>query len=130
MGDFSFEARLQRLFAEVPPFADSPAFAAQVEARLDRGWAVRRVAIAAAGLLGGGIAVVQLVGSDLPGRLELASRSSTVAAGRQVGLAVEGLGRLTPAFRALPLGGETLWLIAGLGALALALLATRVIEEL
>lgn len=130
MADQAFEHRLHLQFAEAPAFPDADQFALRIEHRLDRGWAVRRMAIGAAGLIGGGLAVVQLMGSDWLGRVELASRTSAVHAGRGLGGLADGLSALTPVLRAVPLGGEALWLIAGLGALAVALLATRMLEQL
>lgn len=130
MADYAFERRVQALFAETPAYLDAPAFAARVEGRLDRGWAVRRAAIGAAGLVGGGVAVVQLVGSDWLGQLEMASRTSAAQAGRSVGGVLDGVAMFAPLLHALPLGGEALWLIAGLLGLAVALLATRAIDQL
>lgn len=129
MADYGFERRLQSLFAEAPPFEDSPAFAARVEGRLARSWAVRRMAIGTAGSVGGAVAVIQLVGSDWLGRLELASRTSAAEAGRSVGGVLGGVSALRPVLHALPIGGEAIWLIAGLVGLAIALLATRALEQ-
>lgn len=129
MAEHPFEHRLQRLFAETPVFTDATLFAGVVEQRLDRGWTARSLAIGLAGLIGGAVAVIQALGSDLFGRLELAGRASAGAAGRGVSGLVEA-SSLLPAITAFPLQGETFWLIAGLGALAIALIATRLIEQL
>lgn len=128
MAEHPFEHRLHRMFAEAPAFPDAGLFAAQLEQRLDRGWTVRSLAIGAAGLVGGGVAVVQALGSDLFGRLELAGRASAGAAGRSVSGLVEASAAI-PSLGGLAFGGETLWLIAGLGALAIALIATRLLEQ-
>ena len=129
MADHAFERRLQQLFAEAPALPDAAIFAARVESRLDRGWTVRSLAIGAAGLVGGSVAVVQLAGSDWIGRVELASRSSAAQAEKSVGGVVGGFVNVGAVLRSLPVGGETVWLIAGLAALAVALLATRALEE-
>lgn len=130
MADHAFEHQLHTLFAEAPLFDDAAAFTLRVESRLDRGWAVRRMAIGTAGLIGGGVAVLQLVGSDWLGRLTSASRISAGEAGRSMGGMLDGVSALAPVLNALPLGGEIVWLIAGLIGLAVALLATRALEQL
>ena len=130
MADHAFERRLQTLFADASGFDDASAFAAGLESRLNRVWAVRRVAIGTAGLIGGGVAVVQLVGSDWLSQLQLASHTSAVEAGRSVGGMLDGVSAFAPVLRLMPLGGEAGWLIAGLVGLAIALLATRALEQL
>jgi hypothetical protein len=129
MDDPAFESHLGRLFAEAPSYPDSPLFAASVESRLGRGWALRRVLIAAAGVAGGLIAVAQIVGSGLAARIGGASRV--------VESAREGLSHLplpvAPQLSALgdlPFGGEVVWLVVGLAVLAGALLAGRSIEDI
>ena len=131
MSDPSFEARLQRLFSDHPHFPDAPLFAVEVEDRLSRGWALRRVLIGAAGVAGGLIAVVQLTGAGLIGRIgdagqvarDAASALHTTAA--RIPGPIGGVGQL-----ALPFGGEVLWLVAGLAVLAGAFLASRSIREI
>lgn len=131
MADHAFESQLQRLFAEQPAFADSAAFAARIQGRLDRGWAMRRLMIGGAGAVGGGIAVVRLVGSNVLQRLAAASDTSAA----QIHSALD---RVSAPLRAhgvslggLQLGGsEVVWLVAGLAALAVALFATRALEEI
>lgn len=130
MADHGFERRLQQLFNEAPAFPDAGAFAAQVEGRLDRGWALRRTAVGVAGALGGALALMQVAGSGWFSRLEIATRSSASEAERHVGGVFSGLANLSPALRAVPIGGEVVWLIAGLAALAVGLLATRALEEI
>ena len=51
MDDPAFEMRLSRMFAEAPHYPDAVLFASEVESRLGRGWALRRVLIAAAGAI-------------------------------------------------------------------------------
>ena len=69
MAEPSFEAALERLFAEAPTFADAPLFAARVESRLDRAWNARNLLIGGLGLGGGVIGGAQVLGSGLAERL-------------------------------------------------------------
>jgi len=131
VSDPSFDARLQRLFADHPHYPDAPLFAAEVEGRLSRGWALRRMLIGAAGVVGGLIAVAQIAGAGLVGRLGAAGRLARDTASTLHATAAElpgpigGVGQL-----ALPFGGEVLWLVAGLAVLAGAFLASRTIQEI
>ncbi len=129
LDDPAFEVRLGRLFAEAPQYPDSPLFALQIESRLGRGWALRRVLIAAAGVTGGLIAVGQMIGSGLAARIDGASR--------MVSAAGQGVSRLPmalpPQFALLsdmPFGGEVVWLVLGLAVLAGALLAGRSLDQI
>src|SRR5436190_24321393 len=76
MAEVEFERRLERLFAEVPEFADAGAFAERVERRLNAGWTARRWLIGAAGGVGGVIGASQLMVSNLFQRVETASDSA------------------------------------------------------
>lgn len=129
MDDPAFEMRLSRMFAESPPFPDSVLFASEVESRLGRGWALRRVLIAAAGAVGGLIAICQIVGSGLAARLNGASRVME-AARDGVSHLPSPLATPLSAFGDMPFGGEVLWLVAGLAVLAGALLVGRSIEDI
>ena len=129
MAEQSFEARLERLFGDAPAFADHALFAARLQARLDRGWAMRRGLITLAGLIGGGLAAFQVVRSHAFDQLGPVSRGWTEEARRLVDSA-PALGHARTALvQTLPFGGEVLWPVAGLAALAAALLATRLFEE-
>lgn len=131
MSDASFEARLQRLFSDHPHYPDAPLFAVEVENRLSRGWALRRVLISAAGVAGGLIAVAQITGAGLIGRIGAASQvaqeaaSALHTAAARIPGPIGGVGQL-----ALPFGGEVFWLVAGLAVLAGALLAGRSIQQI
>jgi hypothetical protein len=129
MDDASFEMHLGRLFAESPAYPDAVHFAHDIESRLGRGWALRRVLIAGAGVAGGLIAVGQLISSGLAARIHGVSRM--VAAARQ---GVEHLpSPIQPQLNILsdlPFGSEVLWLVVGLAVLAGALLAGRTLEDL
>ncbi len=129
MDDPAFEMRLGRLFSETPQYPDCLVFADRIESRLGRGWALRRVLIAAAGIVGGLIAAAQMIGSGLLARIDGASH--VMAAAQQ------GLGHLptplTPQLSILsdmPFGGEVVWLVLGLAVLAGALLAGRSLEQI
>jgi hypothetical protein len=128
MDDPAFEMRIGRLFGEAPAYPDALLFAEQIERRLGRGWALRRALIAGAGVVGGLITVGQMIGSGLVARIDGASH--VFAAARQ------GLSHLPTIFAPqlsmlsdLPFGGEVVWLVIGLGVLAVALLAGRTLED-
>lgn len=129
MSDPAFEMRLQKLFSESPACSDAPLFAAEVEARLSRGWALRRVLIGAGGAVGGLVAVVQIAGAGLGHRLTAAAdiladaRRSILQIPAKLPGPLADLGQL-------PFGSEALWLVAGLAVLAGALLASRSLEEI
>lgn len=129
MDDPAFEMRLGRMFAEAPQYPDWLLFANTVEARLGRGWALRRVMIAAAGVAGGLIAVGQVIASGLAARIDGASRVVSVAN--------EGLSHLPISIAPqlsflgdMPFGGEVVWLVIGFAVLAAALLVGRSLEEI
>ena len=126
MADLDFETRLERMFAQPPAFVDADAFARRVESRLDRSWTVRRWAIGAAGLVGGVVATGQVVGSNLSERMQGfgAEAMADLTAGAR-GFAPE-----LKALSLLPVGTEVLWMGAALAIMALALVATRMLEEL
>lgn len=132
MVDHEFDIRLQRLFSAPGGLfeaEDARAFSARVEARVDRDWTVRRLAVGAAGLTGGSIAVVQLFSAGLLARIDMVSRATTSAAERGADAASGRLAVLAPVFHSLPFAAESLWLVAGMAVLAGALLATRLVDE-
>ena len=124
MADPDFESRLSRMFAEAPAFADSDGFAQRIEDRLDRSWTLRRVLIGAAGLTGGAVAVGQTLGAHLFDQVVGMSDASADAFTHSA-RTLSQLRFLT----ALPVGGEVLWMGAGLAVLALVLMATRTLQE-
>lgn len=124
MDDGAFSGSVRRLFDEAPPFPDTPLFALEVERRIARRWALRRLLIIAAGVSGGVLAVAQTLGSGLMERLARAPRLlETVKVGL---LQAGGVSRLSAL--ELPYAGEILWLVVGLIVLALALLVGRRID--
>jgi hypothetical protein len=125
MADPDFETRLIRMFADAPAFADADGFALRVQSRLDRDWTVRRLLIGAAGVGGGAIAVAQTVGAHFYDRVvDLSDASATAVS--QSARTLSQLRLLTD----LPLGGEVMWVGAGLALLAVVLMATRALENL
>ena len=124
MAELEFESRISRMFAEAPAFADADRFARRVEARLDRGWALRRALIGIAGLGGGVIAAVQMLGARLIDRAAGLSESSLTSVSHGA-RALGGLRFLAD----LPAGAEVMWTAAGLAVLVVVLVAARAIEE-
>lgn len=125
MSDPAFDARLGRLFSHAPAFGDADGFARRIEDRLGRSWAVRRMLIGLAGVVGGVIAAGQMLGGG-----HLWDAASTLAT--QVTGAVARGGQAMGQFRVLgdlPIGGEVLWMGLGLAALAVVLVAARAFEE-
>lgn len=124
MADLDFETQLSRLYGQPPAFRDAELFAQQVTERLDRGWALRRVAIGATGVVAGLAAAVQLVGGRFSEEFSAVSRDGA----QQLDL---GLGKLTSRYDQLfTMGGsETLWIAAALALLALAFGITRLMDE-
>lgn len=124
MAEIDFERRLERLFAEIPDFADAQAFADRIERRLDRGWTARRWLIGAAGLTGGVIGASQLVLSNLVQQVQSAEQSARVLG--------QGLSRATPSSDMVSAlsGGYGVWVAVGLAVLAMGFVVSRVIEEI
>jgi hypothetical protein len=124
MAEFDFERRLERMFSEAPAFADADAFARQVEGRLDRDWALRRLMIGVLGLVGGLIVAAQTLGAGLSQRMQGLGGELWERAQVDFSLPAE-----LKAASYLPYSGEVLWMGAGLALLAVGLIATRVIDE-
>ncbi len=132
MADQDFDAQLARMFAAHPSFPDQTAFAQKVEARLDRGFGLRRVVIGVLGLGGGLIAAGQGLGGTLIGRMLSASHASVNVAQQTASSAPDLLALVGASWglRIPSVGTEVLWLVLGLLAVAAALLATRALEEI
>ena len=126
MADLDFETRLERMFAQPPTFADADVFARRVESRLDRSWTMRRWAIGVAGLVGGVVATGQVVGSNLSERMQ-GFGAETMA---DLTNSARGFAPELKALSVLPVGTEVLWMGAALAVMAVALVATRMLEEL
>jgi len=125
MAEADFESRLLRMFDQPPPLADAELFSRRVEARLDRGWSLRQLMIGVAGVAGGVIAAVQMMGSGLmPELTEASARGTSLISGE-----ISEAWRSTAALEAMPLSGEVLWMAAAMGVMALAFAVTRAVEE-
>ena len=124
MADPDFETRLTRMFADAPALADADGFARRIEDRLDRSWTLRRLGIGVAGLTGGAVAVGQTLGAHLFDRVAGISDASANAF-------THGAKTLSQLrfLSELPIGGEVMWMGAGLAVLALVLMATRSLQE-
>ena len=132
MADQGFDAELVSLFEEIPSYADQAVFAQRVEQRLNRGWGFRNLLIGLLGLVGGVIAVGQVAGANFIERAVVTSQASVNAAQHTattlpgvIGLIAKALG-----LQAFPLGAEVIWPALGMLGLAIALLATRTLEEI
>ncbi len=115
-----------RLFSEIEPAQDARTFAALVERRLARSWALRRWLIAAAGAGGAAIALMQALTSGLAGGLGGVARLARAGEAELGALAGPRLAVLD----SLAFTPEAIWLILGLAILAGALLAGRALEDL
>jgi hypothetical protein len=120
-----FEAQLIQMFDAPPAFVDADLFASTVTQRLDRSWQVRSLVIGGAGLIGGGIAVSQIMATNLIGKVESLSFLTEQLLLRDLMAYAERHLDLP----SLPFGGEGLWMSAGLAGLALVFALTRAIEE-
>ncbi|MDQ8029096.1 MAG: hypothetical protein REJ23_10235 [Brevundimonas sp.] len=56
-----FDPAIERLFARTPPMPDAPLFTADVESRLQRGSRIRWAVLGLAGVVGGAVAVREIV---------------------------------------------------------------------
>ncbi|MBV8685055.1 MAG: hypothetical protein JO111_19445 [Caulobacteraceae bacterium] len=130
MPDRSFEAQLERRFADTPTFPDADLFASRVAVVLDRGWGVRRLLIGGLGLAGGLIGGIQILRLDVLehiGGLQTSAQS----------LISTGLSHF-PKVRAMAdviqsgasMDAEVLWMSGGLAILAIGLLVTRTFRDI
>ena len=126
MSDLEFETRLDRMFAEAPQFPDAELFARQVEARMERGWSVRRFVIGGAGVVAGVVGVGQMMGAGLFLR---AAGSEATAQANAVGKAFGEVMSASSSLGALPVSPEVLWMTAALGVMALGFAITRATQE-
>lgn len=125
MADLDFEMQLERMYAQPPALSDADAFARRVESRIDRSWTLRGWAISAAGVVGGVIAAGQMLGANLTERMDTLGADAVA----QVSDAAHGFAPEWKALSLLPMGTEVLWMGAGLAVMAIALVATRMLEE-
>src|SRR5271167_3873523 len=88
MAEASFEAKLERMFAEAPVMRDRDLFTVRVLDRLDRGWTARQLLIGAMGLVGGVIGSVQILGAGVIGQLQAFGAQSNAFLTQHVTLAI------------------------------------------
>lgn len=89
-----FDPTIERLFAQTPHFPDSVFFEADVAARLNKASRVRSVALSAAGVIGGLIAVRELLGVNFqlgPNGFTAQAGGGVDSSGAQSGLALQSL---------------------------------------
>ncbi len=126
MAEPDFEAQLSRMFAEAPSFPDAALFNAEVAAKLDRGWTMRRVFIGLAGTVAGLLAAFQILSSRFSSEVTQLSRNS----GHNLQTELDaGYAKFNALF-ASPGSSEAVWLAACLAVVALAFAVTRAVEEL
>ena len=126
MAEPDFEAQLSRLFADAPSFPDATLFNAEVVAKLDRGWTVRRLFIGGAGTLAGLFGAFQILTTRFSSEVAQLSRDG----GRGIETEVNaGIAKIN-AVLTTPASAEALWLAAALAVVALAFAVTRAVEEL
>jgi hypothetical protein len=130
MAERSFEADLERRFAEAAPFPDQDLFVARVAGALDRGWGFRRLVIGGLGLAGGLIGGAQILRFGLLGRIVAMSNPGHL-------LATTNFERLPIArdlAQAISSGAsmdtEVLWMSGGLALLAVGLFVTRTFKDI
>ncbi|USQ93875.1 hypothetical protein [Caulobacter sp. RL271] len=125
MAEPDFEAQLTRMFAEAPSFPDAPLFNAEVAAKLDRGWTMRRMFIGLAGTAAGLIAAFQILSSRFSSEVTQLSRNS----GHNLQTELDaGYAKFNALF-ASPGSSEAVWLAACLAVVALAFAVTRMVED-
>jgi len=126
MAEPDFEAQLTRLFAEAPSFPDATLFNAEVAAKLDRGWTMRRLFIGGAGTVAGLFGAFQILTTRFSSEVAQLSRNSghSLEAEYNAGVAKINSVLTTPA------SAEAIWLAAALAVVALAFAVTRMVEEL
>lgn len=126
MAEPDFEAQLTRLFAEPPSFQDAALFNAEVTAKLDRGWTMRRLFIGGAGTVAGLFGAFQILTTRFSSELAQLSRNSSHSLESEYNAGVAKLN----AVLTTPASAEAVWLAAALAVVALAFAVTRVVEEL
>lgn len=142
MSTDEFDPRIERLFAEAPRLPDAELFHAEMQARLARGGRARAAVLAAAGTLGGLVAVRELAVINL----RFAPKSATLQAGAgpdggltavagragvEATRALEqaGLGGVFGDAMSGSLGGASVFIAAGLAISLLAVAAMRLLQE-
>jgi hypothetical protein len=130
MADRVFEAELERLYADAPPFPDQDLFVARVRGALDRGWGFRRLLIGGLGLAGGLIGGAQVLRSGLLDRIGALQEPAHL-------LISSSLWRLPVARDLAQIGvsgasmdSEVLWMSGALALLAVGLFVSRTFRDI
>lgn len=84
-----FDPAIERLFARAPAFADSAQFEAGVAAKLNKSSRFRTVALSVAGLVGGLIAIREVLNVDF--NIGSSSASASAGEGATQGLSMAGV---------------------------------------
>ena len=134
-----FDPRIERLFAQAPLMTDEAAFVVRVEQRLDSGNRLRVLALAAAALVGGAVALKETlsapVGAFLPWQMgeQIQTTSLGVGSRLQSSLRLSELRLSELPFADLGFGAvnsPSLFWIAALAVVSLAAVAlTRLYQE-
>ena len=125
MAEPDFEAQLTRMFAEPPSFPDTALFNAEVAAKLDRGWAMRRMFIGAAGVAAGLFAAFQILTTRFSSEISQLSKNGSHSFETEINAGVAKFNSML----ATPSSAEAVWLAAGLAVVALGFAVTRAVEE-
>jgi hypothetical protein len=130
MADRSFEAELERRFAEAPAFPDAAVFAARVGAALDRGWGFRRLLIGGLGVAGGLIGGAQVLRSGLLDRVGAIQEPTHALLASSVARLpfARNLTELVSSGSSMDV--EVLWMSGGLALLAVGLFVTRAFKDI
>jgi hypothetical protein len=132
-----FDPEIERLFARTPVMPDASLFTAQVEQRLQKGSRMRVLALSAAGLIGGAVAVRETLTVNLAGERTgvvagdalgrgVQSASLSVQSTVQSGLDQLGLGGLELGSMS---GMQLFWIVAGALAVVAAAGVMRLSQE-
>jgi len=125
MSNLDFEGQLERMFAQAAADDDDLAFARAVSRRLDRAWILRWALIGGLGLVGAGVAAVQLAESDIIER--------TLALSDQAfRLVMLSLPHDLPAWLAgdgAASGPQTVWVFVGVALIGLGGAAWRAVSD-
>lgn len=131
-----FDPRIERLFAQTPPLSDARLFEADMQARLARGGRMRGWVLSAAGVVGGLIAVREMVSLNLNldgGSVSAAEASNaTIQAQQQMQTvavsALEQVG-LSDALLGAAGGMQMFWIVAGALIALMAAAAMRLAQD-
>lgn len=138
MASDEFDPELERAFSRVPHMVDTPLFVAELEARLHRGARVRALGLGLAGMVGGVVALRELLGVNLTFESEAVSArglidhnlgadlAANVQASVQAGLERWGLADLAVG----GMGGmHMFWIAAGVVVVLAVATVTRLSQE-